>query len=458
MLPGKFLDRIRLQSYIDVPFLLSALERPGTVSIRLNPDKWNNIPVSSSPVPWCKSGFYLETRPSFTADPLFHSGCYYPQEASGMFLEVAYNQLFSGVENIKVLDLCGAPGGKSTHLSALIGNKGFLVANEVIRQRVSLLAENIAKWGIPNTLVTNNDPSAFAKLTGYFDLVVVDAPCSGEGMFRDEVARGEWSEANASLCSERQRRILSNVWPALKYGGILIYSTCTFNPAENEENIKWLTEKTDSESVKIDISSFTGIQEISCGDITGYGFYPGKIEGDGFFLSVIRKLEKTEELRLNKKKINYSAASSDIKIAGTMINNFFCDIYRHDDTVYKLSLPVAEFLSLRNFLKIIKGGTALFRTRKDDISPLHELAVSCLIKKDVSQVCDLDYGNALSFLRRENFNLKNHSEGWILLRYLGVNLGFVKNIGTRINNYFPVDWRIRLGDSRLSYAKPVSWQ
>lgn len=457
MFPKEFLDRLSLQTYIDVPELVSALEQPGGTSIRLNPAKWNNIPAFSSPVPWCKTGFYLATRPSFTADPLFHSGCYYPQEASGMFIGEVFEQIAGDKENLRVLDLCGAPGGKSTHLSALIGKRGLLVANEVIRQRADILTENLTKWGMANSIVTRNDPSVLGKLMGYFDIIMIDAPCSGEGMFRDSVALKEWSPSNAAMCSQRQKRIMMDVWPALKHGGNLIYSTCTFNPAENEENIKWLTENTDSENLKINIGSFTGIQEISYRGITGYGFHPGKIKGEGFFISVIRKSENSEEIKLNQKKINYSVASSDIKTAETMLNGSLSDIYRHDDTVYKLTCPVGEYLGLKNRLKIIKAGTALFKTRKGDVSPLYDLAVSCQIKDNAYPVCDLDYRDALFYLRRENFILKNQPEGWILVRYLGVNLGFVKNIGTRINNYFPVEWRIMMDDSSLSAAKPVTW-
>lgn len=458
MFPREFTDRISLQSCIDVPNLLLALEEPGPASIRINSSKWHRIPVSSSQVPWCKTGFYLETRPSYTADPLFHAGCYYPQEASGMFLEQVFNQLLSGCTRIRVLDLCGAPGGKSTHLSSLIGDKGLLVANEAIRSRASVLSENITKWGLTNAIVTNNDPFDFSKLTGYFDAIVIDAPCSGEGMFRDEVARREWSEANAALCSERQRRILMDVWPALKKDGIMIYSTCTFNPAENEENIKWLTENAESENIKIDTDLFPGIQEILYRNIIGYGFYPGKIQGEGFFLSVVRKSGSSEAVKLDQKKINYSVASSDIRTAATITDNFSDNIYRHKDIVYRLSLPREEYLSMKKWLRIINAGTALYKTRNNDISPVHDLAVSSLIKKDAFPVCELDYSQAISFLRRESLVLKNQIKGWVLVRYLGVNLGFIKNIGTRINNYYPVEWRIRLDESKLLKAKPVSWE
>jgi len=263
MLPDGFKQRIANQKNIDSDALLKALEEPSPVSIRVNPSKWGKYPLNSEPVPWCESGYYLEGRPSFTLDPLFHSGCYYPREASGMFLEQAIMQTAGSVENIRVLDLCGAPGGKSTHLSDIIGSDSLLVANEVIRSRSVVLAESVTKWGRANTLVTNNDPSDFSRLSGFFDVILVDSPCSGEGMFRNNTAVNEWSVENTIHCSERQKRIIADVWPALKENGILIYSTCTFNPGENEENISWLIENHEAECERLNIAVFKGILEIN---------------------------------------------------------------------------------------------------------------------------------------------------------------------------------------------------
>lgn len=372
--------------------------------------------------------------------------------------EAAFNQIFPGSGKIKVLDLCGAPGGKSTHLSSLIGDRGFLVANEVIRSRASVLAESITKWGASNTIVTSNDPSSFASLTNYFDLMVIDAPCSGEGMFRDRVALEEWSVSNAAMCSDRQKRILMNVWPSLKQGSILIYSTCTFNPAENEENIKWLTGKVAAESIRLNTGTCSGIEEISFKGITGYGFYPGKIKGEGFFLSCLRKLESSAGELFKKKRSESPVVLSNVRLASEMIKTSDDNLYRHNDTILRLSLPKEELLYLKNCLLIIKAGTAVFKARDRDISPLHELAMSCQINDATFQVCELDYRDALSFLRKENLNLKNRQKGWILVRYLGMNLGFAKNIGTRINNYYPVEWRIRVTDPSHSDERPVIWK
>src|SRR5665647_361187 len=302
MFPEGFIKRIHDQKYIDSEALFKAMEETSDVSIRINPSKWNKKPLNALSIPWCINGFYLDKRPSYTLDPLFHSGCYYPQEASGMFLEQIIEQTSDFSENYRVLDLCGAPGGKSTHLSDLIGPDNLLVANEAIRSRAVILAETITKWGSTNTIVTQNDPAVFGRLSGYFDIIIVDAPCSGEGMFRSGTALKEWSVGNTLHCAERQKRILMDVWPALKENGLMIYSTCTFNPGENEENIKWLIGKQKADIVRINIDEFTGIKEIDYQGIYGYGFYPGKVRGEGFFLSVIRKTEKQEKNHIRSQR------------------------------------------------------------------------------------------------------------------------------------------------------------
>jgi 16S rRNA C967 or C1407 C5-methylase (RsmB/RsmF family)/NOL1/NOP2/fmu family ribosome biogenesis protein len=459
MYPSKFIERINHQKYIDAIKLLEALDKPSPVSIRINREKWDKVPVNSGKVPWSENGYFLESRPSFTSDPLFHSGCYYPQEASSMFLEQVYNQLVNKSGNIRILDLCGAPGGKSTLLSSLIGDNGFLITNDVIRTRAVILAENITKWGIGNTVVTNNDPSAFSGLNGYFDLILIDAPCSGEGMFCDHAVRSEWSIDNASLCADRQRRIVMDVWPSLKEGGIMVYSTCTFNPAENEENIKWITDQTRALSIPMDISKYSGIQEIGYKGITGYGFYPGRIKGEGLFYSMIQKPDvSVEKIRYSLKKTNDQLTNSDIKISGNLINTSLNHLYRNDDIVYALALSVEEFLYIKNNLRIIKGGTALFKTRKDGFTPLHDLALSCKIKKNAFSSIELDYHQSINFLKRENLILKNSEPGWILFNYKGVNLGFAKNIVSRLNNCYPIEWRIRLSETSISSARQVEWQ
>ncbi|MBE0677187.1 MAG: RsmB/NOP family class I SAM-dependent RNA methyltransferase, partial [Bacteroidales bacterium] len=289
MLPEEFLERISHQSYIDGAGLADALSRPSETSVRVNRYKWSHPVQGYEKVGWEPDGYYLPGRILFTPDPLFHAGVYYPQESSGMFAGELFRQLTAGMNGPRVLDLCGAPGGKATHLSALLPDDGLLVANEVIRARAAVLAENITKWGLGNTVVTQNDPARFASLPGFFDVMVADAPCSGEGMFRSSAAVREWSPQNARLCSERQRRIVMEAWPSLRPGGILIYSTCTFNPSENEENISWIMETTGAEPLTADLSGTAGVTVISHGGLQGYGFHPGRVRGEGFFIAALRK-------------------------------------------------------------------------------------------------------------------------------------------------------------------------
>ncbi|HEY6063723.1 MAG TPA: RsmB/NOP family class I SAM-dependent RNA methyltransferase, partial [Chitinophagaceae bacterium] len=249
-LPGAFLDSLTGVKGFDKEAFekVHALGKQVT-SIRVNPAKasmgkgeWSiGDSIHHSPftshhkIPWTDVGYYLDTRPSFTFDPLFHAGCYYVQEASSMFLEQALRQTVDLSKPVKVLDLCAAPGGKSTHIQSLISKESLLVSNEVIRSRVNILKDNIIKWGCENVVVTNNDPKDFGRLKYYFDVIVVDAPCSGSGLFRrDANAINEWSKNSVQLCSQRQQRILADVWPALKKDGILIYSTCSYSKEEDE--------------------------------------------------------------------------------------------------------------------------------------------------------------------------------------------------------------------------------
>jgi len=458
MFPEEFKQRIVYQEYINKGELLKALKEPSPVSIRINPEKCNGKPVNSEPVPWCKTGFYLANRPSFTLDPLYHAGCYYPQEASGMFIEQTVNQTVSAKKYIRVLDLCGAPGGKSTHLASLINTDSLLVANEVIRSRASVLAENMTRWGASNTLVTNNDPAAFGRLPGFFDLILVDAPCSGEGMFRDKVALSEWSEENTKLCSERQKRILRDVWPALKGNGILIYSTCTFNPGENEQIIKWLTDNREADNIRLTISDFKGITTIDYEGITGYGFYPGKINGEGFFISVIRKTGKSVKTQIRRSNTTGNRpgqkTSAIVRDWTTLPEE---NLLKTGNEIISVAGRMNDYLYLADKLKIIKRGTKICTVKKTDHLPSHELALSMGYRKDSFPHTDLDYHQAADYLQRENIVLPGVPKGWFIVTYKGINLGFANNLGNRINNYYPVDWRIRMRIPETGNENIIRW-
>lgn len=458
MLPEAFKKRIQIQPYIDAEQLFEALEKQSPVSLRINIDKWSHSPVAAQPVPWCNSGYYLDERPSFTLDPLFHAGCYYPQEASSMFLEEVFKQTSGDTKNIRVLDLCGAPGGKSTHLSSLIGNDGLLVANEVIRQRALVLNENLTKWGLSNSIVTQADPSAFSRLPGFFDMILIDAPCSGEGMFRDPVAISEWSQENAALCSERQKRIILDAWPSLKEEGILIYSTCTFNPNENEKNIRWLTERKKAEPVRLNISGYDGITEIDNEGINGYGFYPGMIRGDGLFIAAVRKKEKCIRSSARRKTDSEQKITREEKMAAVEWTDLPGESFlRLGDDIVAVPCSVADLQSLSAALKIISAGTRILTVRKKNFLPTHELAMSVRTKKNQFPASDIGLSDALSYLHKDNFKMSLTERGWTLVTYKGINLGFVNNIGSRFNNYFPVEWRIRMNIPLNSHESIITW-
>jgi 16S rRNA C967 or C1407 C5-methylase (RsmB/RsmF family)/NOL1/NOP2/fmu family ribosome biogenesis protein len=458
MFPEEFITRIKSQKLIDPEALLKSLSEPEPVSIRINPAKWFDKPSEAKKVPWCETGWYLNSRPSYTLDPLFHSGCYYPQEASSMFIEKAFNLVACQQTGLKVLDLCGAPGGKSTHISSLLGDSGLLVANDVIRQRATVLAETLTKWGNGNSFVTQNDPEVLGRLNGFFDIILVDAPCSGEGMFRDAVARNEWSPENGAHCSERQKRILMDIWPALKENGILIYSTCTFNPDENEKNIRWLTDQHKAESILLDISEFQEITEIEYNGIRGYGFYPDKIRGNGFFISVLRKLEKADcdNIR-NYRNSENIVTKNDIKIATEWIALSPDEIFRSGDDLFGVRTAISDFFYLKNNTRLIKAGTHICSIKKNDYLPSHELALSVHLKNGSFPHCEIDYQKAVSMLRRDNISFQGLSKGWYIAKYSGVNLGFIKNIGSRVNNYFPVEWRIRMNPVRPGEENLINW-
>lgn len=399
-----------------------ALETSSPVSIRLNHRKHSGL--IGEPVPWSASGIYLQERPVFTLDPDFHAGAYYVQEASSMYLEQAVKASVDLSQSLRVLDLCAAPGGKSTHLLHLLNSTSLLVSNEVIRSRATILSENIQKWGFPNVVVTNNDPKDFNEVNGYFDLVVIDAPCSGEGLFRkDQAAVEEWSEENANLCALRQRRILSDVWPSLKENGVLIYCTCTYNEAENEGNMTWLSQHKDIEF--IDLPLFPGVEKT-----IGYRFLPHKIKGEGFFIAAVRKRSKEETVRF---KSSLKISKND---PGWLKGNFrYVEL---DDLL--VAMPDVDIPTL-NF---VNRGVAVATITRNKLVPEHALALSTSINPDVFPSIELDKQDALRYLAKETIAANDSERGFALVRYDGNNLGFVNKLGNRINNLYPANWRIRM--------------
>jgi 16S rRNA C967 or C1407 C5-methylase (RsmB/RsmF family)/NOL1/NOP2/fmu family ribosome biogenesis protein len=459
MIPEEFIKRIQTQKFIDAEALVHALEDPSPVSIRVNPAKWNKRPTGSEQVPWCDKGFYLKSRPSYTLDPLFHSGCYYPQEASGMFLEKVIRQIDGSPENCRVLDLCAAPGGKSTHLSGIIGPDSLLISNDAIRQRSLILEETVMKWGSGNILVTQNDASAFGRLSGFFDIIVVDAPCSGEGMFRSEIARNEWSVGNTLHCAERQKRILMDVWPSLKENGVLVYSTCTFNPGENELNMKWFTRRHEAETLTLDISAYKNITAINCQGAHGYGFFPGRIRGEGFFISILRKKERPRETNFKARLCNENRITRKEKAIVAEWTHFPADnVVKLGNEVIVPACSCDDYQALSGILRIIKAGTGICTVKADKYLPLHDAAMSVYFNKESFPAVSVSLDQALSYLSRGGIRHDNVQKGWNIVSYNGVSLGFINNIGSRINNYYPIDWHIRMRKPEQGKENIISWK
>ena len=442
-LPIDFITRTRALLGNEFDSFEAALQADVPVSIRINEKKGAPIPAADTPdnrVAWCDTGYYLPERLSFTFDPLFHAGAYYVQEASSMFLEQVIR---SHVKTpVRCLDLCAAPGGKSTHLAACLPEGSLLVSNEVIRSRSHILAENIAKWGNPNCVVTNNDPKEIGRLTHFFDVIVADVPCSGEGMFRkDTDSTGEWSIANVALCAGRGRRIIHDIWNALKPGGLLIYSTCTYNTEEDEENVHHITEELGAEALPIpavkDEWQITGPLKYNH---PVYRFFPHKTKGEGFFLAALRKADGEAEKGKTAPAIP-KAVKSFLSDTSSFSPEWSGSILRMLPESVRGAYPL-----LREHLRILSAGICIGEAKGKDFIPAEELALSTALRPDAFPVADLDWDDAIRYLKKEALLLPAGTEkGYVLVRHKKFPLGFAKHLGNRANNLYPQEWRIRTG-------------
>lgn len=448
-LPNSLVKKLGVNPLFDTEgFIRVHEEGKRATAIRLNPQKLRECPFpSSGMVPWCESAFYLEERPLFTLDPLFHAGGYYPQDASSMFIDHIIRRLEIGAKPVYALDLCAAPGGKSTLLNSSLHPESLLVANEIIKTRVNILQDNLTKWGNANTVVTNNDPSAFDRLPGYFDLMVVDAPCSGSGMFRkDTDAIDEWSEANVKLCSERQQRILAESIAALKTGGYLLYSTCSYSEEENEEIADWLIGTGDFESIEIAIDGDWGIEHTKSAEHAahGYRFYPHKLGGEGFFITVLRKI--TEQSTFNRKRIKPEKSDVPKGVLDTWLLDVdeFLPFIHHDDLYIFPKVYENDLKYLQNVLYLKNAGINIGKLSRKELIPSHALALSNVLNTNFQHL-ELSLGEAQNYLRKENVAPENISadiKGWTLAKYKGMSLGWMKVLPNRINNYYPKELRI----------------
>lgn len=425
-LPPSFAEHTRaLMGASRFSILQDALGEEPRASIRLNPFKvdadkvW---PQGADAVPWCRYGAQLKSRPEFTLDPLLHAGLYYVQESSSMFLDHVLRTLVH--QPVRMLDLCAAPGGKTTCAMAALPQGSTLYSNEPVKKRANVLAENVIKFGHPDVVVTNNYAGDYQKAGFMFDVILADVPCSGEGMFRkDAMAVEEWSPSKVEQCQRLQREIVSDIWPCLQPGGILVYSTCTFNEHENEENALWIAHELGADFVEIPIEADWHITPSLMGDLPAYRFIPGFVQGEGLFLTVLRKHGESNRSRL-----------SATKPKSTRGLRVLCHGVAPDIQKGKNSIPDI---------------TRALMTNGAWSSP------NSMVWK--GPLVDVDYISAINFLRHEAITLPLTAPlGIVQVRWRGYALGFAKNIGNRANNLYPPAWKIKTTHLRATPPETLS--
>lgn len=455
---------------LDADRLLMALTSEPSTSLRYNSRK-TLLPDTKHfddemPVEWCSTGRYLSVRPQFTLDPSLHGGAYYVQEASSMIYREIIEHIIvrEGWTNPRVLDLCAAPGGKTTAMIDALPDSACVIANEFMPKRAVILKENLQKWGFPNVAVTNSDTKYFGESGEIFDIVAVDAPCSGEGMMRKEPdARRQWSMSLIEKCAALQREIICNAIKALKPGGRLIYSTCTFNTIENEDNVKYIASLPGMEAEIIDLP---GVPE-ECSDVSrrlgienAYRFMPHFTRGEGLFIAVFKKIENATvaESDYTPYKSNGrkgKAGKADSKISKEIIQELEKKISREKMPTFTITSDAGNLrivseslhqltLLLSSKIHYISCGVEAASIKGRDLHPLTPLALSGILKDDAYPAADLDKDDSLRYLRGETLNLSNDiPKGFVIVKYEGLPLGFVKNLGNRANNLYPSPWRIK---------------
>lgn len=442
--------------------LYDGLRQQPPVSIRMNPFKCAGATVAANMkdcgVAWCRDGVYLNERPNFTFDPLLHAGVYYVQEASSMFIHHViseYRKTMDEETPLNVLDLCAAPGGKSTAVRAILPQGSLLVSNEPVRQRAQILAENIQKFGHPDVIVTNNYAKDFARAGIIFDMIICDVPCSGEGMFRKDVgAVGGWSARNVEKCRRMQREIVSDIWESLRPGGLLIYSTCTFNCKENEDNVEWIASELGAESVEVSTEKDWNITGALKGKRPAYRFIPGKTRGEGLFMAVLKKNGSGEVKKERAKKKEKGRkqntgrpnTASHSNQAVRWLDDASCfNIIQDGENVIAIPRQWEDIYNkVGKSLKIIHAGIRLGTQKGKDLIPDQSLALSTSLGTEAFPTAEVNYIQAVNYLRKEAISLPQDTPcGIVLLTYHGQTLGFVKNLGNRVNNLYPQEWKIK---------------
>jgi len=455
LLPASFISRMKNTLGDEFDLFISSFQNSPPISLRINPQKEMDLFKREEKVPWNKKGYYLQSRPEFVFDPLIHGGAFYVQEASSMFIENFPD--FS--KDLRILDLCAAPGGKSTSLLSSMSSGSILFSNEMVHQRAQVLYENLVKWGSPNVVVTYNKPEKYLSFTNYFDVVLVDAPCSGEGLFRKSPKYiSEWRENKAGQCSLVQRNILDIAFSLVKEKGILIYSTCTFSPLENEEIVKWFYGKYKGyiSPHHLDIPTEWNIKEelMETGDGKRqeiFKFYPHRLKGEGFFVTAFikDKVIKNDHFliyRQEKTKVADQLIKKEVEKFAEIPRNY--SLICQEEKVFAIpSYYYREIVKASTTLNVLKSGVLMgtFNKRNGIFIPSHELVLSPFIKKGLPFI-NLEKTEAIKFLKKEEINAsgsEGFENGWIIAKYSGLAIGWLKKSDKRLNNFYPKEWKIR---------------
>lgn len=466
-LPESFLSRMAaLLPADEMTALHAALTAAAPTSIRINRAKAtaaeeDALRREGRPVPWCAEGVILPKRPAFTTDPLLHAGVYYVQEAASMFLAHVLRSIV-GRSPIACLDLCAAPGGKTTAALSVLPPGSVMVSNEVDRRRARILAENVQKWGRA-AIVTASSPAELGRLRDAFDVLIVDAPCSGEGMMRkDEEAIADWSVAKVAHCAALQREILSAVWPALRPGGMVVYSTCTFNVEENEHTVDYICDELGADAMAVPVAAEWGIGGPIAGCRPACRFMPYRTVGEGLFMAVARKRDDAPcRHRRDVRPLKSQRPSRATGVAGGKLdmrqamsetsawlaNGLDLSMNATADGRLRAMTPAMAALAHQMVacgIYILHGGIEVAAMKGRDLIPAHGLALSTALAHDAFPRVELAHDEALAYLRREAIVLPADTPaGFVLPCYQGHPLGFVKNLGSRSNNLYPAEWRIR---------------
>jgi 16S rRNA C967 or C1407 C5-methylase (RsmB/RsmF family)/NOL1/NOP2/fmu family ribosome biogenesis protein len=446
-LPPDFISRIRGQFPTEHELFLASLSSVARTSVLLHPVKHHHCFRSAQRIEWSDSARILTERPSFTLDPFFHAGAYYPQESSSMFTGHVLRQLIAHLKAPEVLDLCAAPGGKSLLILYELLRGGRLIANEPVPDRNLILRQTLTKWGVPSYLITQNTIEDFVKSGKQFDVVLVDAPCSGEGMFRkDPAARGEWSMSNVAMCARRQTDLLSHVRKILRPGGYLIYSTCTYAPAENIDQVDRLADSGYFNSVNVNLPHDIPVRVIHGKSSTGYSFLPHEAPGEGFFISLLQHTGVRDSERLSQKKsaIVWRKHPIPEEWLDTSNPQLHTVIHHKNEACHLTPFSTDELHELATALRITEAGQPIGTHQKLKVFiPDHGLAMLSAVSSK-APLLEIDHQTALRYLSGQALqeNPNNHS-GWMIVTFQNARLGWIKQLPNRANNYYPDYLRIR---------------